>query len=284
MSDDHASDDTLLAPEVVAHYAGGYEEHRLTARTDQIELHRTQALLARYLPPAPAIIYDVGGGAGVHALWLAQRGYTVHLVDALPLHVDQARAASERQPGAPLASIALGDARHLDRPDNSVDAVLLLGPLYHLIARQDRLAALGEARRVVRPGGVILAVGISRYATTLDCLYRGLLADPIAAAITEQDRRDGQHRNPTNHPDYFTTVFLHHPDDLRAEVAAAGLACEALLAIEGPAWLSQWARGQWPDPNIRERLLGVLREIEAEPSLLGASSHLMAVARKPAGD
>lgn len=272
----------MLPPEVVAHYASGHEEHRLAARTDQIELHRTRELLARHLPPAPAAIADVGGGPGVHALWLAQGGYTVHLVDALPLHVAQAREASSRQPAAPLASVTLGDARHLDRADNSVDAVLLLGPLYHLTARDDRITALGEARRIARPGGVVLAVGISRYATTLEGLARGLFTDPDFAAITEQDRRDGQHRNPTNHPEYFTTAFLHHPDELRAEVEAAGLACEALLAIEGPAWVLPWAREQWGDAATRERMLGVLRAIEAEPALLGASAHLMAVARKAA--
>ncbi|HEY7835081.1 MAG TPA: class I SAM-dependent methyltransferase [Ktedonobacterales bacterium] len=281
---EHPDDAPILTPEVVAHYASGYEEQRLTARSDQIEMHRTQELLARYLPPAPAVILDVGGGPGVHALWLARRGYTVHLVDALPLHVDLARAASARQSDAPLASVALGDARHLDRADASADAVLLLGPLYHLTARDDRLAALGEARRVVRPGGVVLAVGISRYATTLDMLFRGLLADPAAAAIAEQDRRDGQHRNPTNHPELFTTVFLHHPDDLRAEVAAAGLRCNALLGIEGPAWLSSWAREHWGDAATHERLMDMLRAIEAEPTLLGVSAHLMAVARKPDTD
>src|SRR5436190_432260 len=91
-----------------------------------------QELLERYLPPAPAVILDVGGGPGVYAYWLARRGYTVHLIDAVPLHVEEARLASSQQPDQPLASSAVGDARQLDWLDESVDAVLLLGPLYHL--------------------------------------------------------------------------------------------------------------------------------------------------------
>src|SRR5262249_49876920 len=80
------------------------------------------------------------------------RGYAVHLSDVVPLHVEQAREASARQPDHPLAGTAVGDARRLAHPDGSADAVLLLGPLYHLTERADRLAAWREARRGRRPG------------------------------------------------------------------------------------------------------------------------------------
>src|SRR5436309_942768 len=82
--------------------------------------------------------------------WLAARGYAVHLVDAVPLHVEQARQAGQAQPDHPLAGLAVGDARRLDWADAAVDAVLLLGPLYHLTAREDRVQALRESRRVLR--------------------------------------------------------------------------------------------------------------------------------------
>jgi ubiquinone/menaquinone biosynthesis C-methylase UbiE len=111
----------------------------------RLEYLRTRELLARYLPPAPATVLDVGGGAGVYALPLAREGYSVHLIDAVPLHVEQAREASALQQDSPLASAQVGDARRLVWDDNSVDAVLLLGPLYHLTSRDDRLRALKEA-------------------------------------------------------------------------------------------------------------------------------------------
>ena len=104
----------------------------------------------RYVPSLPAVIFDVGGGPGVYACWLAKQGYEVHLVDATPLHVELARQASQAQPDAPLASIEIGDACSLKRSDESCDVVLLFGPLYHLTERVDRLTALHEAHRVLR--------------------------------------------------------------------------------------------------------------------------------------
>src|SRR5215470_3760250 len=177
------------AADVAAYYAQGLERDRLDGGVGALELARTQLLLERYLPAPPAVVADVGGGPGRYALWLAERGYRVHLVDPVPLHVEQARASSRRRPGAKLASAEVGDARSLDLPEASVDAVLLLGPLYHLRERVDRLQALAEARRVCRAGGVVIAAAISRSASTLDGLRGGYLEDPAFAAVAAGDRR-----------------------------------------------------------------------------------------------
>src|SRR5690242_12753324 len=133
-----------LPPEFFEHYASGYEAQRLQSGASQIELARTQELVMRYLPTLPAVIFDVGGGPGEYACWLAKQGYEVHLVDATPIHVELARQASQAQSDAPLASIEVSDARNLKRPDASVDVVLLFGPLYHLTERVDRLTVLHE--------------------------------------------------------------------------------------------------------------------------------------------
>ena len=172
----------------------------------------------RYLPPPPAVVFDIGGGPGVYACWLARLGYAVHLIDPVPLHVEQARQASAQQPDTPIARCTVGDARRLDQADASVDVALLLGPLYHLTERDDRVAALREAARIVRPGGVVLAVGISRFVSTLDGMAHGYLADPAFAHIVRDDLATGQHRNPTNHPAYFTTAYFHHPAELKGEM------------------------------------------------------------------
>jgi len=266
--------------DILGHYERVAEAERLSRGTGQLELARTQELLARFLPPPPAEVLDVGGGPGVYACWLAQRGYQVHLIDIVPRHVEQALGASREMSASPLASAEVGDARKLKRSDASADAVLLLGPLYHLTERGDRVQALREACRTLRSGAVVCAAGISRFASLLDGLVRGYLDDPEFARIVERDLRDGQHRNATNNPAYFTTAFFHHPDELAAEIREAGLRHEATFAVEGPAWLLQDFDAHWNDPSRRERLLTALRALEAEPSLLGASAHLLAVARK----
>ncbi len=216
----------------------------------------------------------------MYALPLAREGYTVHLIDPVRLHVDQARAASALQRDAPLASAEVGDARRLICNDNSVEAVLLLGPLYHLTSRDDRLQALREAYRVVRPGGVVAAAAISRFASTYDGLLRGFLEDPTFEKIVEDDVREGQHRNPSGRPEWFTTAYFHLPEELRDEVIEAGFEVEALVGIEGPAWvlpdLDYWLE----DPLRRSRLLEAIRRVETEPSLLGATAHILVVGRR----
>ncbi len=269
-----------LPPEFFEHYASGYEGQRLQSGSSQIELARTQELVMRYVPPLPAVIFDVGGGPGVYACWLAKQGFEVHLVDATPLHVELARQASQGQPDAPLASIEVGDARSLKRSDESCDVVLMFGPLYHLTERVDRLTALHEAHRVLRSGGLLLAVGISRYTSALDGLRQGLFDDPAFTQIVERDLVEGQHRNPTNHPLYFTTAFFHHPKELQSEVEESGFLYERTLPVEGPLWLSHDVVANFSDQKRREQLLALARRLEEEPSLLGASAHLLVVARK----
>ena len=267
---------------MLAFYARGMEDERLTPEEGLLERYRTQELLLRYLPPAPAAVLDVGGGTGHDACWLAARGYEVHLVDPVLLHLEQARARAEKT-GIPIASIRQGDARRLESSSDQVDAVLLLGPLYHLPARSDRLQALREAWRVLHADGLVLAAAISRFASALDGLRSHFFADPRYAPTVWQDLTDGQHRG---HPDgsYFTTAFLHRPEELANEISEAGFGQTSVLAIEGPGWLLQDFDAQWADPMLGDALLEVIRRTESEPSLLGASSHLLGVARKPRAD
>jgi ubiquinone/menaquinone biosynthesis C-methylase UbiE len=268
------------APEEIArHYASGYEQHRLGTQTGKLENERTRDFFRRFLPPAPATISDVGGGTGVHACWLARQGYEVHLIDVTPLHVELAKEASLRQPEAPLASVGEGDARSLLWSDESMDAVLLLGPLYHLTEREDRLQALREARRVLKPGGILIGVGISRFASTLDGLRTGFMKDPHFADIAAQDLKNGRHRNPTGNPEYFMDTFFHHPDELRSETEEAGFSVTDVYGLEGPGWLVRDIEEWWQSPEYRERLLKIARTLECEPSLIGSNAHLVVVAK-----
>jgi hypothetical protein len=107
-----------------------------------------------------------------------------------------------------------------------------------------------------------------------------LFDDPAFAQIVERDLLDGQHRNPTNHPEYFTTAFFHHPEELQAEVEESGFLYERTLPIEGPLWLSDYVVANFADQKRRDQFLALARQLEEEPSLLGASAHLLVVARK----
>ena len=96
--------------------------------------------------------------ARITAAPLARRGYRVHLVDPVPLHVEQARQAAGSDPAFGFTA-AEGDARELAERAGSQDAVLLSGPLCHLTGKAQRRQALAGARRVLRRGGRLLAMG-----------------------------------------------------------------------------------------------------------------------------
>ena len=269
-----------VPPEMFEHYSTGYEAQRLLQGASHIELVRTQEIILRYLPQLPATVFDIGGGPGVYAFWLAKQGYEVHLIDVNPLHIEQARQTNISQPDAPLVEIEVGDARNVKRADSSVDAVLLMGPMYHLTGREDRLTALHEAHRILKPGGILFAAAISRFASMFDGLRLGFFEDPAFAIIVDHDLTTGQHRNPTNHPEYFTTAFFHHPQELEAEVKESGFLHEITLPVEGPLRNFPYVIDNFSDPQRREHFLALMRRIEHEPLLLGATGHLLAIGRK----
>ena len=263
----------------LAHYNAGVEKDRLLKGSSNLEFERTKRILLRYLPKRPSVIVDVGGGPGRYSFWLAEMGHSLHMIDVLPLHIRQARRF-QRDTRHPLASIALGDARKLRFGNESVDEVLMFGPMYHLIRKAERLKALSEARRVLRPNGLLFVAAISKFASVLDGSARGFILDPGFMKIIRSDLKTGQHRNPTNHPGYFTTAFFHHPRELEDELRKAKFRSVKTYSVTGFAWLLPNFKQIWNDPELKRRLMELLDLIEEEPSLLGVSDHVLAVARK----
>jgi SAM-dependent methyltransferase len=265
--------------EIAVHYELGLEDGRLFRNGEpRLEFVRTMELLERFLPLPPQRVLDVGGGTGIYAAQLAMAGYQVHLVDLIERHVNEATARAALQP-ANSFSAAVGDARQLKEDDQSYDVVLLPGPLYHLVERSDRLGALREARRVLRPGGLVMAATISRFASLLDGLKRNLLSDPEFRPIVERDLLDGQHRNadPAGRPEFFTTAYFHHPGEIAGEFEEADLRVDGVFGIEGPGWLLE---KEWDDPTSRQGILFASRVLEQEPTALALNSHLLGVGRR----
>lgn len=273
-----------VEPDMLAHYEITDEADRLTTRA-RLEGERTRELLHRFLPKAPAYVLDVGGAEGAYALPLARNGYRVHLIDPVPRHVAAAKANSEAQPDAPLAHAQIGDARDLSTvADHSVDAVLLFGPLYHLVDAADRARALAEARRVLKSGGRLMAAAISRFASVIDGLTQGHLLDPRFPTMVDGVLDTGVHRNPdvAGRPDWFTLAYFHRPEELAAEVGAAGFVDAKVLPVEGPVGaLAPNVEAALDDPDQRATIMNLLDRIEDEPALLGASAHMMVVATAP---
>lgn len=259
-----------LHPSILDYYNQGREDARLREGDGRLEFWRTQDILGRVLPEPPGRLLDVGGGSGIHAAWLAAAGWDVELVDPVPYHVDLAA----RVPGI---TARLGDARHLNDASESCDVVLMLGPLYHLPDAGDRARALSEAARVVRPGGVVVAATINRFAALHDQLNHGNWFEEerrprLRTMVTDGFFRPGGEN--------FTTAYFHRPADARDEVAAAGLEVLGQYGVEGAAWLVAGAMARLDDEADRAAVLEAARLTESDPSLLGISGHLLTVGRR----
>ena len=262
-----------------AYYARGEERERLAQSRGVVEFERTKELVLRRLPGPPSVVADIGGGPGRYSLWLAGRGHRVEHRDLVPLHVEQLRAEAGPGPGI---RTAVGDARDLDLGDAAVDAVLLLGPLYHLRWRADRVRALREARRVVRPGGPVFVAAISRWAPRLDGVLTLRLYEsrPQLRELIDQVERTGW--APPLVPDSFS-AYCHRPGQLRTELRAAGLEVVDLVSVEGLAFTLDDLDQRMLDPLAREVVFETARVLERVPELLGIGPHLLATAIRPEG-
>lgn len=254
--------------DILEYYERGGEDTRLV---DSIELLRTKVLLRRFLPPKASIL-DVGGASGVYASWLTEQGHDVKLVDPVPRHVNTARANG--------IHAVTGDARALDEPDGSRDVVLLLGPLYHLLTHEERVQALEEAGRVSRD--LVIAAVISRWSPLFEGMLRGLVDSPGFLPMLRDDLDTGTRRGTQHLPFGFTTCYFHRPEEITAEIADAGLTLVDLLPVEGMAYWIPDLRERLSDPDKRAVVLELVERTEREPAILGATAHLLAVARKTA--
>ncbi len=265
--------------EVFDFYEKGAEIGRLERGLGIIEAARTKELLSRFIRPGMTV-YDVGGGIGYYSDWLACMGCQVSMFELAPSAVEWAKAHQT----APYKAYP-ADARELPVGNASCDVLLLMGPLYHLINRNDRMRALAEARRALRPEGLLIATGISKFSSATWALstYRAandFIDDDVYMDMLRGELTTGEHIRPEKYPNFIASAYFHTPESFAFELKEAGFTVGSMLAIEGIIWPTPDLNVKWEDSSSRERLLELLRMTETEPSILGYSPHFMAVASK----
>jgi ubiquinone/menaquinone biosynthesis C-methylase UbiE len=263
---------------ITGFYANEVEKNRLESEYFMLEGVRTREVIARYAKDRKKII-DIGGGAGYYSFWLKQLGHEVHMIDLSPRNVELAREQSATG-GITLDSLQTGNALSLPFSDNSFDIALLLGPLYHLISREERIDALKESTRVLKTGGTLIAAVISRYASLIDGYQRDLVTDHEFFKIMRNDLEDGVHLNNTGNMEYFTTAYFHTPQEIEKEIQESGLKFEKLIAVEGFGWIIPEIKTKLNNTPYRDNLFDTLRLLESNKDLIAASPHILAIAVK----
>ena len=267
--------------EIYNFYNNGAEIGRLERGLGIVEFNRTKEILSRYIDGSK-VIYDIGGGIGMYAAWLAKKGNEVHLIELAESAVDYAKANMMQD--CHFVAEA-GNALNVNRPDESADVVLLMGPLYHLRDREDRLQSLREAFRVLKKGGLLVAAGISKFSSMTWGLSvygekNDFIDDPVFFDMIKGEMTTGDHIRPKEYPKFIAEAYFTTAEEMKSEIAEVGFVVDKAIAVEGCIWFTPHLAEKWEDEASRELLLEIVRITETEPEMMGMSPHFLVVAKK----
>lgn len=266
----------MINSAITQFYNNSNEDTRLQTGLGPLEFERNKLLISRQLNAKNLKIADVGGGSGHYATWLAEMGHQVTLIDPVQKHVTLAQKKAKKN-GIHFDSL-LGEASHLPFADATMDVVILHGPLYHLQKRSDRLAALKEAKRVLKKGGVVFGFAITHAASTLAALTSGMLYNPAVFEMCKEELTTSKHDAPASMPGILASAYFHRPSVLRNEFQDAEFTDIQIFSVEGMVWMDAKFFQHWSNPQIRAQLLQTIELTETDQELLCLSPHMMAAA------
>lgn len=275
---------------VLAYYEAGREYNRLRSNIGLIEFERTKEILLENLPNPPAVIYDIGGAYGEYSWWLASLGYEVHLFDLSETNIKMSNELAKEYSDCTLASSQVCDARSIPKENNSADAILLMGPLYHITDYDERIKAIKESYRLLKDKGMLFTAALTPYSVLLYNITvyspngenkNTYLENPDFVAMVERELRDGCHINPGKTVyDGLGSSHLHTAKALKAELSTGGFSDSVIHGIMGGAWLAHNIDELWKNETSRNALMNTVRLLDTHEEITGLSGHLLAVSKK----
>jgi S-adenosylmethionine-dependent methyltransferase len=266
--------------DIAASYDRSVEDEDARLERHQLEYDLTWRYLTRYLPPVGSIL-EIGAGTGRYTLALCRRGYSVTAVDlsAALLERCQQRLAAEQLPGQ--VQFVVADARDLHGvPTTAFDAVLLMGPLYHLVFEEDRRQAVRQAADRLRSGGLLLSTHLSRL---------GILGDLMRRAPEWIERGEevrsllDRGRRPDDLPRGGFRGYFARASEIRPLHEALGIQTVALAGVDPAISADDGSYNTLESPR-RDRWLDLLLEVSTDETIVGASRHLLYIGRKSDGE
>jgi ubiquinone/menaquinone biosynthesis C-methylase UbiE len=242
-----------------------------------VEFGITCRYLKRYVPNS-AVVADVGVGVGHYAEFLARRGCSIYLVD---ISVELLQAARQRLERAGLGG-QVQEVRRASATDlgwltsGSLDAILMLGPFYHLRELHERRHAVSEARRVLKPQGILFAAAVNQLAYLRD-LFREKPEEVLERAafhtrFLKDGKLDPEHAPPLGYA-YLTNAleFRNLFEGAFEEVALVGT----------ESFVSSWqSRLNELSPDAREAWLDLVEETGKTPEGIGQSDHFLFIGKR----
>ncbi len=245
------------------HYNKHPEDLRLQRRHGIVEFETTMYHLHRYLRPGQRLL-DIGAGTGRYTSALMAEGYEVKAVELVRRNIN---VFLEREP---TADVVQGDARHMPFiPTASADVTLLLGPLYHLIGDEEKLKVLAEAKRVTKPGGIILvAYLMNEYSILSYCFDEDRIAGLMQRGVVDEDFHIQAQAD-----ELYDYVRISDIDRLNRQ---AGLERVTIFSPDGPADFMRTRLNYMSDETFA-LFLEYQKRMSERPDLIGAGSHVVDV-------
>jgi ubiquinone/menaquinone biosynthesis C-methylase UbiE len=256
-----------------------HEWERLARPYRRLEFVSTMYLIEKYFPPSGHVV-DVGCGPGRYSVELMRRGYRVTLVDVTEGLLDIAKEQIAAE-GLKAEAVVRADACCLDfLPGESIDAALLMGPLYHLVKPEDRKQALFETRRILRTGGVAIVAYLNSWGilrsllTEVPAYYKDL---DVIYNLTREYTQVGYQKGG------FTEAYFTVPPAAKADLESAGFEVVSYAGVESfcSGSLDPVKAIHDSDPEAYRNILKVAAELCEAPQYRDSTEHLHFVLRKP---
>jgi len=265
------------------HISAQREWERLDHPTQgALEFAINKVWISKFLPEKGARILDIGGGPGRYSIWLAQQGYRVTLADLSPDLLSIALEKS-REAGVRLEDIVEANALDLTRfSDGAFDAVLCLGPMYHLIEETERQAVAAGLLRILKPGGHVFVAFLNSLAALRAAVNQDIpFFTPYTFDIVKRWHYEGVMDFPV--PGIFSPASVIHPRKVAPFMERSGFATVDLVSSQSIAGdvqghLALFAERQ---PTLYPWVLAELANLANDSTITGSAWHLLYIGRKP---
>ncbi len=252
-------------------YDNQYNEWERLER-HKIEFDMTKRFLDQYIQGQNLEILDIGGGPGRYAMYLAEQGHKVTLLDLSKKNIEVAKRKSAER-GITLQGYIHGNALELGEFKCQFDVILLMGPLYHLIKEADRRKAIEGALKLLKPNGMIIATFISTYAPIQDHLlhlYPIKSVENLLGYLKNGENIEGQG---------FTTAYFINPNEAKEFMKSHGLTEVIFAGIENILGCKEKELNMLDESEYR-KWIEIGYHLSTDERLIGTSQHLLYIGRK----